>query len=192
MTLMTNPSLACYDTLIKPAARWLEIPILLAFNLVLVASAYVAFNLPFSPVPVTAQTLAVLLVAMCLGKVRATAVVAAYLAEGAAGLPVFAGGKAGLIAFAGPTGGYLLGFLAAAWVIGALSDRGWHISYFKSIAAMVLGTATIFACGLAWLAIMVPAVSATAIGLYPFLPGAAVKVAVAAAVLPTITRFMRR
>ena len=190
--MITNPSAACYDTLIKPAARWLEIPILLAFNLVLVASAYVAFNLPFSPVPVTAQTLAVLLVAMCLGKVRATAVVAAYLAEGAAGLPVFAGGKAGLVAFAGPTGGYLLGFLAAAGVVGLLSDRGWHVSYVRSIVAMLIGTAAIFACGLAWLAAVMPGTSVLAIGLYPFLPGAAVKLVVAATVLPTVTRIVRR
>jgi len=180
-----------YD-LIRPSSRWMEIPLLLGFNLLLVGCAYLAANLPFSPVPVTAQTFGVLLIAMALGRARGSAVVLAYLAEGAAGLPVFAGGKAGLAALAGPTGGYLIGFLVAAFVIGWLADRGWDKGYFKSVAAMTTGTILIFVCGLAQLALFVPPGSIFALGLYPFVPGAIVKIAAAAVILPSVWKFINR
>lgn len=182
-------SLTVYD-LIRPSSRWLEIPVLLSFNLLLVASSYLAINLPFSPVPITGQTFGVLLVAMALGRVRGSAIVLAYLVEGASGLPVFAGGKAGLGALVGPTGGYLLGFMAAAWTVGFLADKGWDKGYVKSILAMTLGTAIIFACGLTQLSLFVPGEILTAMGLYPFLPGAAIKIAVASVMLPSIWRFL--
>ncbi len=187
---MSQSAVACYDLLIRPAKRWMEIPILISFNLILVVSAYLSINLPFSPVPITGQTLGVLLVVMALGRVRGTAVVLAYLLEGVAGLPVFAGGKGGMVALMGPTGGYLLGFLLAAHVVGYLSDKGWYAGYIKSIAAMSLGTAIIFATGLSWLSAMVPAGSVLAMGLYPFVPGALIKIALAAVVLPTVCRFV--
>ncbi|MFH1686315.1 MAG: biotin transporter BioY [bacterium] len=189
---MTTNTVACYNTLIRPAARWMEVPILLAFNLLLVASAYLSIHLPFSPVPVTGQTLGVLLVAMALGRTRGVGVVLAYLAEGAAGLPVFAGGTGSLVVLFGPTGGYLLGFVAAAYVVGSCSDRGWHTSYIKSMIAMIAGTAVIFAAGLSWLAFFVPAASLLNLGFWPFLPGAALKLAVASAALPTISKFVHR
>jgi biotin transport system substrate-specific component len=182
-------SLTVYD-LIKPSSRWLELPVLLSFNLLLVASAYLAINLPFSPVPITGQTLGVLLVAMALGRTRGTAVVLAYLAEGAAGLPVFAGGKAGVAALMGPTGGYLIGFLAAAWIVGTLADKGWDRGYVKSVMAMTLGTAIIFVCGLTQLSLFVPGETLLAMGLYPFVPGAAIKIAVASVLLPSIWKFI--
>jgi len=184
-------ALTVYD-LIKPSSIWMEIPLLLSFNLLLVGCAYLTIHLPFSPVPVTAQTFGVLLVAMALGRVRGTAVVLAYLAEGAAGLPVFAGGKAGMVALAGPTGGYLIGFLAAAFVTGWLADRGWDKGYIKSVGAMTLGTAVIFVCGLTQLSLFVPIESLTALGLYPFIPGALIKIAIAAVILPSVWKFIRR
>ncbi|MCP4685235.1 MAG: biotin transporter BioY [bacterium] len=182
-------SLTVYD-LIKPSSRWLELPLLMSFNLVLVASAYLSINLPFSPVPITGQTLGVLLVAMALGRTRGTAVVLAYLVEGAAGLPVFAGGKAGVAALMGPTGGYLLGFLAAAWIVGTLADKGWDKGYVKSILAMTLGTTIIFVCGLTQLSLFVPGNTLLAMGLYPFLTGAALKIAAASVLLPSIWKFL--
>ncbi|MBD3258897.1 biotin transporter BioY [candidate division GN15 bacterium] len=184
-------SLTIYDT-IKPNSRLLEIPILLAFNLLLVASAYLSFELPFSPVPITGQTLGVLLVAMALGRVRGTAVVMAYLLEGAAGLPVFASGKAGLAVLFGPTGGYLLGFLGAAWLVGYLADCGWDRKIFWSAFAMTLGTAVIFICGLAQLSFFVPMGTLFAAGFWPFVPGAIVKIAIAAMILPTVWKFVGR
>ncbi len=174
-----------YD-LVKPASRWMELPILLAFNLLLVASAYVAFPLPFSQVPVTGQTFGVLLVAMALGRVRGTGVVIAYLLEGAAGLPVFAGGAAGPQVLFGPTGGYLLGFVLAAYIVGALAERGWDRTIFRSIVAMTIGYAVIFACGLAMLSRYVPSDLVVAMGLTPFLVGMAVKIALAAWILPLV------
>ncbi len=184
-------SLTIYD-LLKPSRRWLEIPVLLSFNLVLVACSYLTINVPFSPVPITAQTFGILLVAMALGRTRGTAVVLAYLLEGLAGLPVFAGGKAGMVALMGPTGGYLLGFLVAAYAVGTLADRGWDRSLVTSVLAMTVGTAIIFVCGLAQLWLFVPAGTLATAGLTPFLPGAAIKIAVASVVLPSIWKFVGR
>ncbi|MFH1374198.1 MAG: biotin transporter BioY [bacterium] len=165
---------------------------LLGFNLVLVATSYLVINLPFSPVPITGQTFGVLLIAMALGRVRGMAVVLAYILEGAMGLPVFAGGRAGLPVLLGPTGGYLIGFAAAAWVIGSLADRGWDRKYFSSLAAMLIGTGIIFTCGLAQLSLFVPINGLLVTGLYPFLPGAAIKIALASVLLPSVWKFIGR
>jgi len=178
--------------LIRPKAWYLEAPILLAFNLLLVATAYISISLPFSPVPITGQTFGVLLIAMALGRVRGTAVVTAYLLEGAAGLPVFAGGQAGPAVFVGPTAGYLLGFVVAAALVGWLADRGWDKHFGLSVAAMVLGTAVIFVAGLSWLVQFVPVEGLLAAGLVPFLPGAALKIALASLILPSLWRFLRK
>lgn len=178
-------------SLIQPKTRWMEVPLLLGLNLVLVASAYLSISLPFSPVPITGQTFGVLLIAMALGRVRGTAVVLAYLLEGAAGLPVFAGGSAGVAVIAGPTGGYLLGFVVAAWTVGYLADHAWDRTVVRSVAAMSIGTAIIFICGLAWLARFVPADALLTAGLTPFIPGALVKIALASVLLPAIWRFVR-
>ncbi len=119
------------------------------------------------------------------------AVVLAYLAEGAAGLPVFAGGTAGVVKFFGPTGGYLMGFLAAAFVVGYLADKGWDKRYIGSVAAMTLGTIIIFAGGLIWLSTLTPPSTVLAMGLYPFVPGALIKIALASVILPSIWKFTR-
>ena len=181
---MNTNNTAVYN-LIKPSKIVTELPYLITFNILLAACSYISINLPFSPVPITGQTFGVLLIAMTLGKVRGTAVVGAYLMEGAAGLPVFAGGSAGLIKFMGPTGGYLIGFLAAAYLVGSLADRGWDKSYLKSIIAMVLGTAVIFILGLLWLNAYVPFEALLTMGLFPFLPGAIIKIGLASAILPS-------
>jgi biotin transport system substrate-specific component len=176
----------------RPSSLWLEMPILLGFNLLLVGCAYLSFSVPFSPVPITGQTFGVLLVAMALGRVRGSSVVLAYLAEGAAGLPVFAGGAAGPGVLIGPTGGYLVGFLGAAYLVGWLADNGWDRGYVKSALAMVLGTVVIFACGLAQLSLFVPTGAVLTLGLYPFIAGGVVKIAVAAVVLPSAWKFINR
>ncbi len=184
-------SITIFD-LVKPSSLWMEIPILIGFNLILVGCAYLTINLPFSPVPITGQTFGVLLVAMALGRVRGSGVVLAYLAEGAAGLPVFAGGAAGAGVLVGPTGGYLVGFLAAAYVTGWMADLGWDRGYIKSTVAMLGGTLIIFACGLAQLSVFVPAGVVLTMGLYPFIAGGVVKIAAAAIVLPSIWKFINR
>ncbi|MGH7680544.1 MAG: biotin transporter BioY [Candidatus Eiseniibacteriota bacterium] len=147
-------------------------------------SARVAVPLPFSPVPITGQTFAVLLVGAALGRWRGAAAVMAYLAEGAAGLPVFAGVHTGPAALVGPTGGYLFGFVPAAWFCGALAERGWDRTVPGTIAAMVLGNVVIFAIALPWLARFTGASNVWALGFWPFIPGDIVKIALAAAALP--------
>ena len=184
-----STNLAVYHT-IKPSTRTMEFLLLACFNLLLVGSAYISINLPFSPVPITGQTFGVLLIAMALGRVRATAVVAAYLLEGVAGLPVFAGGATGPGILLGPTGGYLVGFVAAAWTVGYLADMGWDKNIFKSVLAMTTGTALIFVFGLAQLSLFLNWESLLVAGLIPFLPGAALKIALASAVLPSVWRFI--
>lgn len=186
---MQAQTLSIYS-LVKPKSWWMEIPVLLGFNILLAATAYISINLPFSPVPITGQTFGVLLIAMALGRTRGVGLVTAYLIEGAMGLPVFAGGAAGPQVLIGPTGGYLFGFLGAAYLVGALADRGWDRNLVKSVTAMTLGTAVIFTTGLAQLSLFVPMNLLATAGLIPYLPGAVVKIAVAAAILPAVWKFL--
>lgn len=188
---MTTNALSIYSR-IRPASIWLELPLLATFNLVLVASAYLIIPLPFTPVPITGQTFAVMLIGMVLGRTRGAAVVLAYLVEGACGLPVFAGGAMGLPALIGPTGGYLLGFVVAAWVTGFLGEHGWDRSYVLSSLAMLIGHVIVFAAGVAWLYRYVPASQVFALGVAPFVVGTVIKIVVAAGVLPTIWKFAGR
>ncbi len=179
---------ATYTDILRPRARrlaWLyDLTVVVAGSLLVALSAQVAFPLPFSPVPVTAQTLAVLLVGALLGSVRGGISMLLYLAQGMAGLPVFAVGGAGVAYFLGPTGGYLLGFVAGAALTGLLAERGWDRRIGTTLLAMLLGTAAIYAAGLAWLALFTRAENVLSVGLYPFLPGAVVKIAAAALLLP--------
>jgi len=188
---MTRSNALTLYSHILPSRLSIEIPVLLSFNLLLIASAYISINLPFSPVPITAQTFAVLVLGISLGRTRAVGITVAYLLEGAIGLPVFAGGAAGPGVFVGPTAGYLLAFPLASFVIGSMAEQGWDRSYFRSIAAMTCGTAIIFAGGLAWLSLFIPAKALLASGLIPFLPGAAIKTALAAVLLPTIWKLIK-
>ncbi|UCH61701.1 MAG: biotin transporter BioY [Fidelibacterota bacterium] len=179
---------ATYADILRPQARrlaWLyDLALVLGGSLLVALSARVVFPLPFSPVPVTAQTLAVLLVGALLGGVRGGMSLLLYLAQGVAGLPVFAAGAAGVAYFLGPTGGYLLGFVAGATLTGLLAERGWDRRIWNTLLAMLLGTAVIYAIGLAWLALLTGVDDVLAIGLYPFIPGAIVKIVVAAVLLP--------
>jgi len=152
-------------------------------------------QIPFWPVPMTMQTFAVLVIGMGLGARLGGATVALYLAEGSLGLPVFAGTPEKGIGFAyliGPTGGYLLGFLVSAALLGWLAERGWDRHIGSTLAAMALGSALIFACGLAWLGPLIGFTKAVQFGLLPFLPGAALKIALAAVLLPGIWRMLGR
>lgn len=187
---MQVQTVSVYKTLVKPASRWLEIPVLLGFNLLLVATSYIYIQLPFSPVPITGQTFGVLVIAMALGRVRGTGVVLAYIAEGTLGLPVFAGGRAGMAVLMGPTAGYLAGFVVAAYMVGWLADRGWDRRYLLSLLAMLIGMVVIYIFGLGWLSQFAPREGLLAVGLYPFLPGAVIKVALASVVLPSVWRFI--
>lgn len=183
---------------LRPArggAAWAYDVTLVALGSALIAlSAQLVVRLPavISPVPITGQTFAVLLVGALYGSRRGVATVLAYLAEGMAGLPVFAGGSAGLAYMLGPTGGFLVGFIAAAAVTGMMAERGWDRRPFKASAAMALGTVAIFVPGLIWLATFLGPQRVLAAGLLPFLPGAVLKIGLAAALLPQGWVILRR
>jgi biotin transport system substrate-specific component len=163
----------------QTTSRLSEVALIASASLFIALGAQFRFYLPFSPVPVTAQTLAVLLTGALLGSRRGSAAVLLYLLEGLMGLPVFAGGQGGLASLIGPTGGYLLGFVAAAYVIGLLIERDWDRNWGTTFAALALGNAVIYAFGLSWLTIFVGGESVLALGLWPFVPGDLVKLACA-------------
>ncbi len=159
-------------------SQWLRpVAMVLAGSAALAVSAKV--EVPFWPVPMTMQSLAVLLIGLGYGWRLGIATVLAYLAEGAAGLPVFAGPAAGLGYLAGPTGGYLAGFVLAAGLAGWLGARGIG----RVSLAMVLGHAVIFALGVAWLAGLLGWPRAVALGFMPFLAGTVVKCALGVALV---------
>jgi biotin transporter BioY len=157
--------------------------VVICASLVLCLSAQVKVYLPISPVPITGQTFAVLMLAALLGSRRGVMAMIAYLIEGALGLPVFAGGI-GPATLIGPTGGYLVGFVPAAYVVGKLAEMGWDRRVATTIAAMVIGNGVLYAFGVCWLAAMTNIRTALTVGLYPFIVGDILKIALAAAVLP--------
>ena len=155
----------------------------------LLIAAFAQINIPLNPVPITGQTFAVLLVGMVLGSRRGALALVTYLAEGAAGLPVFAEMRSGVATLLGPTGGYLFGFVAAAWLVGWLAERGFDRSLMKTLAAMALGNAVIYLFGVLWLSRFVGSFAgeqgALALGMYPFLIGDTIKALLAALLLPS-------
>ncbi|MCS6908286.1 MAG: biotin transporter BioY [Anaerolineales bacterium] len=168
----------------KKAALVYQLSLVLAGSWLIALAAQVSIPLPFSPVPITGQTFAVLLVGALLGRRLAGLSVAAYLAQGLAGLPVFAGGTSGLARLLGPTGGYLVGFLAAAYLVGYLAERGWTLQVGKTLLAMILGNVLIYLCGVSYLALFLGFEKALTAGLYPFLVGDAIKILLATLLLP--------
>jgi biotin transport system substrate-specific component len=147
-------------------------------------AAQLRVDLPFTPVPITGQTFAVLLVGAALGSARGASSLALYLVLGAAGLPFFAGGRCCAVTLLGPTGGYLLSYPVAAWVVGRLAERGWDRRFGTAVLAMLAGSAVIYAGGVSWLALFVGWERTLWAGLVPFLPGDLLKLLAAAALLP--------
>src|SRR5215210_1303248 len=166
--------------------------LVIGFSLFIAASAQ--FTIPIGAVPITGQTFAVLLTGALLGSRLGAAAVIAYLIEGAVGLPFFAGGGGGILRFLGPTAGYLVAFPAAAFITGAFAEHGWDKRYPTAVAAMAIGSLIIFLGGWAWFAILTntPPVAAFKIAVLPFLLGDVIKIALAAAVLPTGWALLKR
>jgi len=159
--------------------------LVVVFSLFTALAAQVSIPLPFTPVPITGQTFAVLLTGALLGSRLGAASLTLYLAEGAAGLPVFALGRSGLTTLLGPTGGYLFAFPAAAFTVGWLAERGWDRRVFTTALAMLVGNLVIYAGGVPWLAHFVGGWSkAVTLGMLPFLPGDALKLVLAVVLLP--------
>ena len=156
--------------------------VLVVAGIVLLAvSAHV--KIPFYPVPVTMQTLVVLMIGMTYGTRLGGVTLLAYLANGAIGLPVFASG-AGWAYMMGPTGGYLLGFFVSAIVLGQLAEMGWGKSLASTAAAMVIGNVVIYAFGVFWLSQMIGLEKAFQFGLAPFIYGDLLKIVIAAGLMP--------
>ncbi|HKS29234.1 MAG TPA: biotin transporter BioY [Pyrinomonadaceae bacterium] len=172
-----------------------SVALVVAFSLLTALSAQVVIPLPWTPVPITGQTFAVLLTGALLGSRLGALAMIAYLAEGALGLPFFRSGQGGLhyLLFT-PTAGYLFSYPAAAFLTGWLAERGWDRKYLTAAAAMLLGSAVILLCGWSWLAaVYAPSpLAAWRAGVEPFLLGDVVKISLAAAVLPTGWAILRR
>lgn len=156
--------------------------------------AQIALPIPGSPVPVTGQTLGVLLIGTSYGSMLGLTTFATYLLAGLAGAPVFAGGAHGFASLTGPTGGYLLGMLFASLLIGALAGRRWDQRLLSALPTMLLGDAVIFSFGLLWLHHFTGRSWSWTIsaGFTPFIFGEALKIAIAGTSLPLVWRSVQK
>jgi biotin transport system substrate-specific component len=182
-SLATQPRTTLVDVVLPRSRSWLlDIVIVVVFSAFVALSARVA--IPWWPVPMTLQPLAVLFTGAVLGSRRGALALLLYLAEGAVGLPVFAGG-AGLAYLLGPTGGYLFSYPVAAGLVGWLAERGWDRKLVWTAVAMTLGLIVIYAFGVAWLAGFLGDLGTALIqGMLIFIPGDLVKITIAALALP--------
>jgi len=174
------------DALLPRATRAQKIFMVVAGSALVALCAQISLPLPFSPVPVTGQTFAVLLLGATVGARRSAAALLLYLAEGAAGVPVFApGGLPGAARLIGPTGGYLLTFPLAAFLLGWLLER-WPRRWWSFLGAALGAQGLIVGFGTAWLKVVSGAswVEAAQQGVLPFLPGEFFKAVLVAAALP--------
>ena len=158
--------------------------------LVICLGAMIAFNLPLSgsDIPITGQSLAVLVIGFVLGRKRALFAIALYLILGVMGFPIFAKGASGIDTLMGGSGGFLYGFLVGGYVCGALQENGFRDSFAESLAAMAIGTTLILICGIAQLTYLYGFEKALDFGLIPFWPGAIVKIILGALIIYTIPK----
>lgn len=173
----------------RTSRRLMQVVAVLAGTGLLALSAKIA--VPFWPVPMTLQVLAVFLIGAAYGRDLALVTLLVYLAQGAAGLPVFASGT-GVAYMAGPTGGYLVGFVVAAAIAGHAADRGFDREPFRLFLAMLVGELVILGFGVAWLAWLFGVQKAVAWGIGPFIVTDLVKVALAAAIVPAVWSIVAR
>ena len=183
---------AMLDSLMKSSAEkgaLTKVALVVFGTLLLAISAQ--FKIPLYPVPITGQTLVVLLIGMTFGARLGGITMAAYLFEGALGLPVFAGGASGIATLMGPTGGYLFGFLLASVAMGYLAERGMGRTAVSTVAAMIIGNCVIYVCGALWLANFIGFGQAIAAGVLPFLYGDTLKLIIAAVLMPLAWRAVK-
>lgn len=180
-------ALTMMDAVFPRATLARDLLLILGFTAVTALSAQIAFYI--GPVPITGQTFAVLLAGALLGSKRGALSQLTYLGMGAMGAPIFAGWMGGPAVLMGPTGGYIVGFVAAAFVVGLLAERGWDRRTWSMALAMLIGNSVIYVFGLSWLSIWLghfaPKSSVLATGLYPFIPGDLLKLVLAAVALPS-------
>lgn len=181
------------DRIPVPSTKVRDVALVVGFALLTAAAAQVKLSLGFTPVPITGQTLAVLLAGGVLGWRRGAASQALYVALGAVGLPFYAGAEGGWEAATGSTAGYLVGFVVAAAFVGRLAEHGQDRAPITAIPAMLAGSALIYVTGVWWLShsLGVSTTEAIELGLVPFLVGDLVKVAVAGLALPGAWKAVR-
>jgi biotin transport system substrate-specific component len=174
-----------------------DILLIAAFAVLMPLLAGIAIPLPFTPVPITGQTFGVLLAGALLGPRRGALAMLVYMAEGLAGLPVFAGGTSawspsllGVPVIIGPSAGYLFSFPIAAFAVGVLAERGWDRRFWRAVAMMLVGQVIIYLVGLIWLGTYVGMQQAVPLGLLPFVAGDVLKVLLAATLLPASWRLV--
>jgi biotin transport system substrate-specific component len=192
-----NTSYAKAETLssavLAPLDWTRQLALVVAFSLLMALSAQFVIPLPWTPVPITGQTFVVLLAGALLGSRLGALAMIAYLIEGALGLPFFRAGAGGLpYLLASPTTGYLLSYPLAAFITGLLAERGWDRRFLTAATAMMIGSIVILFGGWAWLARLAGPIGAWRAGVAPFIPGDLIKVALAAATLPSGWAIVRR
>jgi biotin transport system substrate-specific component len=191
-----NATFAKNETLLGAALAPLDlvrqVGLVIGFSLLTALAAQVV--IPIGPVPITGQTFAVLLTGALLGPRLGAMSMIAYLIEGASGLPFFAGGHFGLVHLMGPTGGYLVAFPAAAFITGAFAEHGWDRRFFSAAAAMAIGSIVIIVCGCVWFVVVshTSILNAFNVTVAPFILGDIVKILLAAAVLPSGWKLLRK
>ncbi|MFI5334078.1 MAG: biotin transporter BioY [Chlamydiales bacterium] len=161
---LTFPRIAKENTWLKEAS------IILGASIFIALCAPFSIRLPFNPVPIVLQNHIILLMAAFLGSRRATLAVLAFLAQALVGLPVLASGKIGILAFTGPTGGYLIGYIAAAYVVGRLVERRKNPGSIRAIASFLAGSLCVFFFGVMHLASFIGFEKALLVGVVPFIP----------------------
>lgn len=167
----------------KVRAGLYDLVLIVAGSFLIALSAQLAIGFP---VPISGQTFAVVMIGALYGARRGSLCVLLYILEGAAGLPVFANAGFGIAVLSGPRGGYLMGFIAAAFVVGALSQAGWDRRVWTTVLAMLIGNLIIYSFGLSWLfCLMGFSSKVLTVGLYPFIAGDILKTALAAVLLPS-------
>lgn len=188
--MLTNATIAdIWRPREKTSAGLYDISLILVGSLLIGLSAQIAIGWP---VPFTMQTFAVLMIGALFGAKRGSLTVIAYLIEGAAGLPVFSAGRGGLLFLFGPTGGYIFGFIAAAYVTGLLAQNRWDRRITTTICAMIIGDLLILSLGLLRLTLIVGFKNAMVTGVYPFIGGDLIKIGLAAALLPSGWKLLGR
>jgi biotin transport system substrate-specific component len=190
-----NPNAATLRLAVFPRTGLLtDVLLVLAGTGLVAVAAQVSIPLPFTPVPITGQTFAAVLVGASLGSVRGFSSLLLYMLLGMAGAPIYSDQTSGMEVISGPTGGYIVGFAIAAALTGYLAERRWDRKVSTAIAAMLTGNVVIYLVGLPWLAVDLGTnlEKTLELGLYPFVAGDVFKLYLAAALLPTAWKLVER
>lgn len=194
--MQTSYSSRVITAAVIPRSALTTMVLMLGFALLTAAAAQIRVPLPFTPVPITGQTFAVLLAGAALGSWAGAGSQLLYVLMGAVGLPFYAGGAGGWEAATGATAGYLVGFVVAAWIVGLLAEKGQDRRVWSALPAFLSGTVVIYLFGITWLWYSVDAIAtideALIAGMVPFVVGDLLKIALAGLLLPAAWKLVER